>query len=238
MLTVTLVEDQREYRAFVERTLAASSEFCLLQSYTSASEALAGIVSRPPDIVLTDIGLPGMGGIELVSRLKMELPAVNIVMITVFEDDDNIFSALQAGAGGYILKHAAIKEPQRLLNTLREVHEGGSSMSPTIAQRVLEFFRQNSWQNNWQSNQLLVNDNGKNVGKPPGTIATQSTSELAALTPREHEILSLLAQGFSDKELAEKLFLSVHTVRTHNTNIYGKLQVRTRSEAVARFFKR
>jgi DNA-binding NarL/FixJ family response regulator len=108
MLTVTLVEDQREYRAFVERTLTQSSEFQLLQSYTSASEALAGVVAHPPDIVLTDIGLPGMGGIELVSRLKMEFPAIKIVMITVFEDDDNIFSALQAGASGYILKHAAI----------------------------------------------------------------------------------------------------------------------------------
>ena len=228
MLKVTLVEDQREYRAFVERTLTQSSEFQLLQSYTSASEALAGIVAHPPDIVLTDIGLPGMSGIELVSRLKMEFPAIKIVMITVFEDDDNIFSALQAGASGYILKHAAIKEPQRLLTTLREVHEGGSSMSPTIAQRVLEFFRQN--------NPLLVG--GKNASKPPEAVVAQSTSELAALTPREYEILSLLAQGFSDKELAEKLFLSVHTVRTHNTNIYGKLQVRTRSEAVARFFKR
>jgi DNA-binding NarL/FixJ family response regulator len=228
MLKVTLVEDQREYRAFVERALTQTSEFHLLQSYTSAPEALAGIIANPPDIVLTDIGLPGMGGIELVSRLKMELPAVKIVMITVFEDDDNIFSALQAGAGGYILKHAAIKEPQRLLNTLREVYDGGSSMSPTIAQRVLEFFR--------KSNSLLVS--GKNASKPPKADTPQSTSELATLTPREYEILSLLAQGFSDKELAEKLFLSVHTVRTHNTNIYGKLQVRTRSEAVARFFKR
>lgn len=228
MLTVTLVEDQREYRAFVERTLTQSSEFQLLQSYTSASEALAGIVAHPPDIVLTDIGLPGMSGIELVSRLKMEFPAIKIVMITVFEDDDNIFSALQAGASGYILKHAAIKEPERLLTTLREVHEGGSSMSPTIAQRVLEFFR--------KSNPLLVS--GKNASKPPEADTPQSTSELATLTPREYEILSLLAQGFSDKELAEKLFLSVHTVRTHNSNIYEKLQVRTRSEAVARFFKR
>jgi DNA-binding NarL/FixJ family response regulator len=228
MLKVTLVEDQREYRAFVERTLTQSSEFQLLQSYTSASEALAGILASPPDIVLTDIGLPGMGGIELVSRLKMEFPAIKIVMITVFEDDDNIFSALQAGASGYILKHAAIKEPQRLLTTLREVREGGSSMSPTIAQRVLEFFR--------KSNPLLVG--GKNASKPPEVDTPQSTSELATLTPREYEILSLLAQGFSDKELAEKLFLSVYTVRTHNTNIYGKLQVRTRSEAVARFFKR
>jgi DNA-binding NarL/FixJ family response regulator len=228
MLKVTLVEDQRDYRAFVERTLAPSSEFQLLQSYTSASEALAGILAQPPDIVLTDIGLPGMGGIELVSRLKMELPTLKIVMITVFEDDDNIFSALQAGAGGYVLKHVVIKEPERLLNTLHEVYEGGSSMSPTIAQRVLEFFR--------QSNRLLVG--GENVGKLPEMGTNQGASALAALTPREHEILSLLAQGFNDKELADKLFLSVHTVRTHNTNIYGKLQVRTRSEAVALFFKR
>jgi DNA-binding NarL/FixJ family response regulator len=124
------------------------------------------------------------------------------------------------------LKENGKKHP--ILTTLREVHEGGSSMSPTIARRVLEFFR--------QSNPLLVG--GKNASKPLETVVAQSTSELATLTPREYETLSLLAQGFSDKELAEKLFLSVYTVRTHNTNIYGKLQVRTRSEAVARFFKR
>ena len=229
MLKVTVVEDRADYRAFLERTFAVSQEFCIHEMYSSAPSALSGILQNPPDIVLTDIGLPGaMSGVELVSRLKNELPALKIIMITIFDDDDNVFSALQAGASGYVLKHHPIHDPEKLWIALREVQEGGSSMSPTIAQRVLEFFR--------QSNPLLVS--GKNASKPPEVDTKQSTSELATLTPREHEILSLLAQGFSDKELAEKLFLSVYTVRTHNTNIYEKLQVRTRSEAVARFFKR
>lgn len=237
MLNVTVVEDRADYRAFLEKILNTSADFSVHESYSSAGAALLGIPANPPDIVLTDIGMPGMGGIELVSRLKSEHPNLKIVMITIFEDDDNIFNALQAGACGYVLKHVAIKDPEKFKSTLKEAFEGGSAMSPTIAQRVLEFFR--------QSNPLLLSGKqalskealGKQALKE-ASPDTAASAELSVLTQREHEILSLLAQGYTDKELAEKLFLSVYTVRTHNTNIYAKLQVRTRSEAVVKFFKR
>jgi DNA-binding NarL/FixJ family response regulator len=257
MLKVTVVEDRADYRAFLEKVLGESSDFSVHESYNTATAALVGIPISPPDMLLTDIGMPGMGGVELVSRLKVELPTLKIVMITVFEDDDNVFSALQAGASGYVLKHAAITDPPSLLNNLHEVFNGGSSMSPTIAQRVLEFFQvyRPFTQMQMQSG-VLPASRKRIVGKPPEAKKQKRSwfsspkkqanpapeailgNELDALTPREYEILSLLAQGFSDQELADKLHLSVHTVRTHNSNIYEKLQVRTRSEAVARFFKR
>lgn len=228
MLKVTIVEDSADYHTFLEGVFSRSTEFRVHEMYSSAPPALAGIPKNPPDIVLSDIGMPGMGGIELVSRLAIAIPHLKIVMITVFEDDDNVFRALQAGASGYVLKHDAIRDPERFLGTVREVYEGGASMSHTIAQRVLEFFR--------QSNPLLMSGLTAAKAQTPAS-ATDAAPGLTALTSREHEILSLLAQGFSDKELAEKLFLSVHTVRKHNTNIYEKLQVGTRTEAIARYFK-
>jgi DNA-binding NarL/FixJ family response regulator len=226
MLKVTIVEDSAEFRSFLESVFARTQEFTLHEMYATPRAALEGIPKNLPDIVVSDIGMQGMNGIELVSQLTLTVPNLKVVMITVFDDDENVFRALQAGASGYVLKSIAIREPGRFLTTLREVYEGGASMSHSIAQRVLDFFR--------QSNPALVG--GFQTAKQQSP-QEQPPSELLLLTPRENEILSLLAQGYSDKELAEKLFLSVYTIRTHNTNIYEKLHVRTRSEAIAKFFR-
>jgi DNA-binding NarL/FixJ family response regulator len=194
-------------RGTLARVIERAEGFRCLNQYASAEEALKGLPQNPPQVVLMDINLPGMNGVECVRRLKQALPSVQVMMLTVYEDTENIFKALAAGAAGYMLKRTPQAE---LLEAIREVNRGGSPMTTHIARKVVLSFQQ--------------------------TAASAAATE--NLSPREQEVLDCLAQGFLYKEIAEKLGISYETVHTYIRRIYEKLQVRTRTEAVAKFLRR
>jgi DNA-binding NarL/FixJ family response regulator len=174
--------------------------------FNSCEEALHDLEEEsPPDVILMDIGLPGMNGIEGVKRVKMLAPAVQVIMLTVFEDNDNIFHAITAGASGYLHKSATLDE---IINALKAILVGGVPMNPHIARKMLEIFKHLS----------------------------AATSDYG-ITTREKEVLQLLVDGLSKKQIADKLFVSFHTIDTHLRNIYAKLQVNSRSGAIAKVLK-
>ncbi|HMJ90887.1 MAG TPA: response regulator transcription factor, partial [Candidatus Acidoferrum sp.] len=181
--------------------------FRCISTYANAEDALVDLPEKKPDVVLCDINLPGMNGVECVRKLKQVAPKIQVVMLTVYEDTENIFAALAAGASGYLLKRTTSAE---LLESLREVQRGGSPMTAHIARKVVQSFQKSD-------------------------EANQQTEDLS---PREREVLDCLSQGFLYKEIAEKLGISYETVHTYIRRIYEKLQVRTRTEAVAKFLRR
>jgi DNA-binding NarL/FixJ family response regulator len=203
MVNVMLIEDQREVREGLTVLINGSSGFSCMASFRTMEEALRAIQDRPPDVVLTDIGLPGMSGIEGIRILKERYPNLPVVALTVYDDDEDIFDALCAGACGYLLKNTP---PARLLESLKEVVSGGAPMSPEIARRVVNLFRQ---------------------FRPP-------ERSLHNLTPQEAELLRLMVEGHSYKTAAATMQISVSTVSFHLQNIYTKLQVHSKSEAVAK----
>jgi DNA-binding NarL/FixJ family response regulator len=206
-ITVSIVEDNEQLRGTLARVLQRAEGFRCVSHYPDAESALAGLPKDPPEVVLMDINLPGINGVECVRKLKQLLPSTQAVMLTVYEDTENIFNALAAGASGYLLKRTKSAE---LLEAIREVHRGGSPMTTHIARKVTESFLRG--------------------GSSPQT--TENLSE------REQEVLDCLSRGFLYKEIAEKLGISYETVHTYIRRIYEKLQVRTRTEAVAKFLKR
>ena len=206
-IRVAIVEDNTEIREGLCTLINGFAGYRCVATYPDAEKALRGLPAQDVDVVLMDINLPGMSGIECVEELKEKCPDVQFMMLTVYEDDDRIFKSLMAGATGYILKKTP---PSELLDAIRDLHNGGSPMSEGIARRVVQVFRQ--------------------MGS--------SSRETENLSQRESEILSHLAKGYHDKEIAEKLFLSVETVRTHLRNIYKKLHVRSRTEAVLKYLKK
>jgi DNA-binding NarL/FixJ family response regulator len=206
-ITVAIVEDNEKFRTTLARVLNRSEGFRCVSHYPNAEDALKALPQDKPAVVLMDINLPGMNGVECVRQLKQLLPETQIMMLTVYEDTDNIFNALAAGAAGYMLKRTSRDE---LLEAIREVHRGGSPMTTHIARKVVLSFQQ--------------------------TAALALPTE--NLSPREQEVLDCLAQGFLYKEIAEKLGISYETVHTYIRRIYEKLQVRTRTEAVAKFLRR
>jgi DNA-binding NarL/FixJ family response regulator len=206
-IRVAVVEDDTEICQGLAKLIESSPGFMCVATCPTAEEALVGLPERQPDVVLMDIGLPGMSGVDCIPRLKELLPRSQIMMLTVFEDYDRIFVSLKAGATGYLLKKTA---PLHLLQSIRDLHAGGSPMSNQIARRVVEEFQ-----------------------KP-----VVSPRERAPLSERENEILAKLARGYLYKEIASTLGISVETVRTHARNIYSKLQVRTRAEAVNKAFRK
>ena len=206
-ITVSIVEDNDQLRATLAKMLDRSEGFRCLSHYASAEAALEGLLKDPPEVVLMDINLPGINGVECVQRLKQAAPKINVVMLTVYEDTENIFKALAAGAAGYLLKRTKSAE---LLEAIREVHRGGSQMTTHIARKVTQSFQK--------------------VG--PSAQPTENLSQ------REQEVLDCLSQGFLYKEIAERLGISYETVHTYIRRIYEKLQVRTRTEAVAKFLRR
>lgn len=208
-ITVSIVEDNDQLRGTLARVINRSEGFQCLGDFGSAEAALEGLPKQPPNVVLMDINLPGMNGVECVRKLKELLPQTHAIMLTVYEDTDNIFNALAAGATGYMLKRTPKDE---LLEAIRDVLKGGSPMSAHIARKVVQSFQR--------------------------APATPQPVEEANLSPREGEVLDLLAQGHLYKEIAEKLGISYETVHTYIRRIYEKLQVRTRTEAVAKFLKR
>ena len=206
-ITVSIVEDNDKLRETLARALNRAEGFRCLSQHPTAEDALKALPADPPNVVLMDINLPGMSGVECVRALKPVLPATQIVMLTVYEDTENIFNALKAGATGYMLKRTTQAE---LLDAIREVNRGGSPMTTHIARKVV---------------QAMHTD----------TAAAQPAD---MLSPREQEVLDCLARGFLYKEIAEKLGISYETVHTYIRRIYEKLQVRTRTEAVAKFLRR
>jgi DNA-binding NarL/FixJ family response regulator len=206
-MNVSIVEDNEQLRGTLARVLNRAEGFKCVSQYGDAETALVGLPKDRPDVVLMDINLPGMNGVECVRRLKPQAPQMQIVMLTVYEDTENIFNALAAGAAGYLLKRTKSAE---LIEALKEVQRGGSPMTTHIARKVTQSFQR--------------------VG--PSSQPTENLSE------REQEVLDCLSQGFLYKEIAEKLGISYETVHTYIRRIYEKLQVRTRTEAVAKFLRR
>jgi DNA-binding NarL/FixJ family response regulator len=206
-ITVAIIEDQEQLRNTLSRVLNRADGFKCISTYGDAESALESLPKDRPDVVLMDINLPGMNGVECARKLKQVAPQIQIVMLTVYEDTENIFNALAAGASGYMLKRTSTPE---LLESIREVQRGGSPMTAHIARKVVQSFQRS-------------------------VSATETTEELS---PREKEVLDLLSQGFLYKEIAEKLGISYETVHTYVRRIYEKLQVRTRTEAVAKFLRR
>lgn len=206
VIKVVIVEDHREIRDYISFMINAAEGFHCIGSYRTMEEAIQKIPAEVPDVVLSDIGLPGMSGIEGVKILKERYPQILILMITVYDDDDRIFDALCAGASGYLLKKTA---PAKLLDSLKEAVGGGAPMSPEVARRVITLFR--------------------NV-RPPERADYD-------LTPHETRLLKLLVEGHNYKTAAAKLGVTTATISFHLQNIYEKLQVHSKSEAVAKALK-
>jgi DNA-binding NarL/FixJ family response regulator len=206
-ITVSIVEDNDQLRGTLARVIGRAEGFQCLSHYANAEEALKDLPTVCPEVVLMDINLPGMNGVECVRQLKQLLPKTQVMMLTVYEDTENIFNALAAGASGYMLKRTPREE---LLEAIREVQRGGSPMTTHIARKVVQSFQ-----------------------KAPAT--SEATENLS---PREAEVLDLLSQGLIYKEISDKLGISYETVHTYIRRIYEKLQVRTRTEAVAKFLRR
>jgi DNA-binding NarL/FixJ family response regulator len=202
-IKVAIVEDQRNIRECMAILIDGTEGFHCAGTYRSMEEAIDKIPHVMPDVVLADIGLPGMDGIKGVRILKERLPQLLILMITVYNDDDRIFDAICAGAAGYLLKKTP---PTKLIESLREAVSGGAPMSPEIARRVIELFREH---------------------RP-------SERENYNLTPHETRLLKLFVQGHNYKTAASELGVSFNTINFHVRNIYSKLQVHSRSEAVVK----
>jgi len=206
-ITISIVEDNDQLRATLCRLINREEGFRCVSQYADAETALESLPKEKPDVVLMDINLPKMNGVECVRKLKQVAPEILTVMLTAYEDTENIFAALSAGASGYLLKRAPRAE---LLDAIREVKQGGSPMTTHIARKVVQSFQ-----------------------RP--TASNDSTENLST---REQEVLDCLSQGLIYKEIAEKLGISYETVHTYIRRIYEKLQVRTRTEAVAKFLRR
>ncbi len=207
-ITVSIVDDEVDLRENIAGYIDAAKGFRCLGVHSSAEDALVNVPKEKPDVVLMDINLGGMSGIECVRQLKPRMPTTQVVMLTVFEDTEKIFAAIAAGASGYLLKRLA---PAKLLEAIREVHEGGSPMSAPIARKVVLSLQP--------------------VQAAPGDQTTP-------LSPREREVLDGLAEGQAYKQIADKLGVSIHTVRNYIRRIYEKLHVCSRTEAVAKYLRK
>ena len=212
-ITVCIVDDNKDIRSALEQIIFMSEGYKMLGSFPSAEEAIEKIPALKPMVVLMDINLGGMSGIECVRRLKPVNPDILYMMCTVYEEDEKIFEALRAGASGYILKKTA---PGKLLDAIKELSEGGAPMSSQIARKVVAAFSK----------------------AKPMTEESSSTDDIAALSNREKEILELLSKGMLYKEIANSLYISPETVRKHVYHIYEKLHVNNRVEAVNKYFGR
>ncbi len=200
-IEVAIVEDQQATREGLAILISNTPGFTVTGRFANMEQALASLEAHPPDVLLLDIGLPGMSGIEGVRLVRSRLPEVQILMLTVYDDDVHVFEAVCAGACGYLLKGTP---RDRLVVAIRELHDGGAPMSPEIARKIMLMFQRVT---------------------PARNLAGQ-------LTPRELQILKLLADGHNYKTCADQLSLSLHTVRFHIRNIYGQLHVHSKSEAV------
>lgn len=206
-IKVSIVEDIDEIRENLALIINAADGFECTSAFRNSESAIKQIPSEEVDVVLMDINLPKMNGIECVRELKTQRPDLQFIMLTVYDDFERIFESLKAGATGYLLKRTPHK---KLLEAIEEVNNGGSPMSSPIARMIVESFQRDTSESIKDSN----------------------------LTKREFEILELLSKGYKYKEIAEHLFLSIETVRSHLRKIYEKLQVRSRTEAVLKYLNK
>ena len=204
-ITVCIVEDDLELRESIASYMQETPGFSCVGAFATAEQALIEVPKLKPEVVLMDINLPGMKGTECVGRLKSVEPATQVLMFTVYEDGDQVFQALVAGASGYMVKSTP---PEKVLEAIREVHNGGSPMSSHIARKVVKYFHQQ-----------------------------QPRDEMATLSKREEEVLHLLSQGYLYKEIADHLSISIDTVRKHLSSINGKLHVHSRTDAVVKYLR-
>src|ERR1700722_7144708 len=205
MIAVSIIEDDPSVRKILAGWISESPDFQCAGVHATAAHALAHLPSEKPGVALVDINLPDKSGIECVWHLKPLLPKTQFLMLTVYEDAEHIFKALEAGASGYLLKRTPRKE---LLAAVRQVHEGGSPMTSYIARKVVSYFQR---------------------------FPQPNREAVELLSPREREVLELLARGFSYKEIADKLGIGMPTVNTHIHRTYEKLHVQSRGQAVAKF---
>jgi DNA-binding NarL/FixJ family response regulator len=212
-IQVALVEDDECVRANLAALLNSSPGFHCLSAYAGALAALEGIPANRPDVVLMDINMPGMPGTECVSKLKSLAPAVPVLMLTVYDDSEQVFKSLMAGATGYLLKRTP---KDKLLEAIREITSGGAPMSRQIARRVVQYFQELQQ-------------------APP---AGRRAPEVRRLTDREEQVLSFLAKGHAYKEIADLMNISFETVRTHVRTVYDKLHVHSRTEATLKYLGR
>jgi len=204
-ITLAIVEDLDEVRDGLRNFISLSPDFKVLNTFKTAEEAVDDLPKLNPDIVIMDISLPGMNGIECIRRVKDKSPGTQFMMFTVYENDEKVFEALKAGASSYLLKNTGLVQ---LIESLKELHNGGSPMSANIARKLVTLFRNEQ----------------------------KETTRLEILSTRENEILQLLAKGLLYKEIADQLSISVSTVRQHIHHIYEKLHVQNRTEAINKAF--
>ena len=204
MIRVAIFEDNRSLRESLAAMIGGTSGFDCVGAFPNCNNLLKNISQAKPDVILMDIEMPGINGIEAVSIIKEEFPEIKILMETIFDDDEKIFNSICAGAEGYILKNTT---PAEIMEAITEIYEGGSPMTPSIANRVLK----------------MVKVRPEAGGR-----------ETFDLSTREKEILLCLVKGMSYKMVADACFISIETVNVHIKNIYKKLQVHSKSEAVAK----
>ena len=204
-ISIAIVEDLEEVRDGLKNFIGLSTDFTVVGTYKSGEEALAELPSLRPDIIIMDINLPGMNGIECIRLVKDKSPGSQFMMFTVYENDEKVFEALKAGASGYLLKNTGLLQ---IVESLKELHEGGSPMSANIARKLVNLFRE----------------------------PVRENVPVEVLSNRENEILQLLSKGLLYKEIADQLQITTGTVRQHIHKIYDKLHVQNRTEAINKAF--
>src|SRR4026208_2532128 len=204
-ISLAIVEDLDEVREGLKQFISLNPEFKVLDTFKTAEEALYDLPRLQPDIVIMDINLPGMNGIECIREIKTKVPRTQFMMFTVYENDEKVFEALKAGASGYLLKNTGLVQ---LIESLKELYNGGSPLSANIARKLVTVFREQQ----------------------------KETAPVEILSHRENEILQFLAKGLLYKEIAEQISISVSTVRQHIHHIYEKLHVQNRTEAINKAF--
>lgn len=203
MINICIVDDQKIILETISAIIEQSADINILATFSNGEAFIEEFDDYKPDVTLMDIDLPGISGIEAIFTVKSAYPRSKFLVLTVFNDDEKVFNALKAGAGGYLLKKHSF---DYLIENIRELHEGGAPMSPEIAKKVIAYFR---------------NDNCKVI--------------LNKLTEKEKIVLQMLVDGFLYKEIADKLNVTIDAIKKHAHNIYEKLQVRTRSEAIKKY---
>jgi len=204
MITVCIVEDLEDIRNGLAAIINMTREFTVLQTFSNAEDALDDLASLRPDIVIMDIHLPGMSGIECIRRVHEQSKAIQFMMFTIYENSDTVFEALEAGASGYILKNSS---PSKIIESLRELYQGGSPMNAEIAKKLVTRFQKRSLPENEYH-----------------------------LTPKEQKIIELMAKGYLYKEIAFELSNTVNTIKQHIRHIYEKLHVQNKAEAINKMF--
>jgi NarL family two-component system response regulator LiaR len=201
MISISIIEDHEQYRILLTNMIHNNDKFLIIGSYSSAEEALQSIIKYPPDIAIVDIRLKNISGIDFILQSKAKIPNTQFLICSAYQNSENIFNALRAGASGYIVKGAT---PEEIQNAVLELYDGGAPMSPYIAKKVINLLH----------------------GREPVNFN---------LTDRELEVLSLLSKGHLYKEISDMLFISINTVKNHCKNIYKRLHVQNKTEAVNKY---